>query len=81
MSEWRCASCDCLMTMPKTLEDKLRETHNRFFCVFGHGNSYNKKTGIEDLQGKLMNEYAKNAQLETEITKLKKSFINRILPI
>ncbi len=78
MVEWSCATCGCVQWMPKGLNDSLRSNHNSFYCVTGHANVYTKKTNIEEIQGKLMNEYAKNAQLETEINKLKKSLVNRI---
>jgi hypothetical protein len=78
MYDWNCARCGCAMSMPQELNAQLRSNHKEFYCVSGHPNVYNKKTDIEDIQGKLMNEYAKNAQLEAEIARLNKSLINRI---
>lgn len=78
MHDWFCASCGCLMSMPKELNGQLRRSHAKFYCVSGHVNMYSTKTELEEVQGKLMNEYAKNAQLEKEIEKLKKSVVNRI---
>ena len=85
MIDWSCANCGCQQWMPKDFNEQLRNNHNTFYCVNGHGNVYNKKTDIEEIQGKLMNEYSKNAQLEkvisdlkTKVEKLEKSFVNRI---
>jgi len=85
MYEWACPTCGCTMQMTKNFNDSLRATHKIFYCLNGHGNVYSKRTEFEEVQGMLMNEYAKNAQLEKkivdqekEITRLKKSFINRI---
>lgn len=80
MVEWSCTQCGCVQMMPKEFNDKLRQNHQTFWCMNGHGNLYNTKTTNEELELKLMNEYAKNVQLENEIRKLKKSFINRLLP-
>lgn len=80
MYEWSCATCGVVMHMPKDFNDQLRKSHQTFYCLTGHKNVYNTKTDIEEVQGKLMNEYAKNAQLEAEIKKLKTSLVNRILP-
>ena len=79
MYEWGCATCGCVQWMPKNFNDQLRASHDTFYCLIGHRNVYTSKTPIEEIEGKLMNEYAKNAQLEAKIEKLKKSFINRIL--
>lgn len=85
MIDWSCANCGCVQWMPKTFNDQLRISHKSFYCLNGHGNYYYKKTNIEQVEDKLMNEYAKNAQLESQIndlkaenSKLKKSFVNRI---
>ena len=78
MYKWSCASCGCIMCMTDNFNNKLRESHQTFYCVNGHANIYNKKTNIEDIEAKLMNEYAKNAQLEEKIKELNKSLINRI---
>lgn len=85
MIDWSCANCGCTQWMPKELNDHLIKNHKTFYCLHGHGNHYSKKTEIEEIQGKLMNEYAKNAQLEkviielkTKVQKLERSFINRI---
>jgi hypothetical protein len=58
--------------MPQDLNDQFRSNHKSFYCVNGHGNVYNKKTTIEELENKLANEYSKNAQLEIKIVKLEK---------
>lgn len=78
MVEWPCASCGCVMWMPKSLNEQLKGSHATFYCVSGHSNVYAKKTPVEEIEGKLMNEYAKNAQLESKVKELEKSFINRI---
>jgi hypothetical protein len=78
MYEWGCANCGVVMWMPKALNGQLKLSHNTFYCISGHANVYSKKTEIEEVEGKLANEYVKNAQLEGEIKKLKKSLINRI---
>lgn len=78
MFEWSCAACGCVMTMTKDFNEQLRVNHKVFYCLNGHGNIYRTKSTIEELEGKLANEYAKNAQLEVEIEKLKKSFLNRL---
>lgn len=78
MYEWSCANCGVVMWMPKSLNSQLRDSHATFYCISGHANIYSKKTNIEEIEGKLANEYAKNAQLEGEIEKLKKNLINRI---
>lgn len=87
MAEWSCASCGCVQWMPKTFNDQLRTSHNNFWCLNGHPNIYKKKTELEELQGTLMNEYAKNAQLEAtinslnkKIEELDKSFLDRFFP-
>lgn len=78
MYEWACASCGCVMWMPTDMNEQLRSSHKTFFCISGHRNVYNTKTDIEEVELKLTNEYAKNAQLESRIKELEKSLINRI---
>lgn len=78
MFEWRCAECGLTMTMPEHINNQLRQSHKIFYCIHGHSNVYSKKTPIEEIEGKLMNEYAKNAQLEDKIKELEKTFLNRI---
>lgn len=85
MCDWHCCTCSCVQWMPKDKNEHLRKNHKPFYCVNGHANYYGTKTDIEEVQGKLMNEYAKNAQLETkikdlekEIQRLSKSAVNRI---
>lgn len=85
MINWSCANCGCQQWMPKVFNEQIRNNHKTFYCVNGHRNFYSKKTDVEEIQGKLMNEYSKNAQLETVISdlktkveKLEKSFVNRI---
>lgn len=70
-SYWNCATCNCRQSMPTDFMERLRGNHNAFFCYNGHKNYFNKKTDIEEVEGKLMNEYAKNAQLEAQIKELK----------
>lgn len=86
MIDWSCANCGCVQWMPQTFNEQLRVNHKTFYCINGHGNIYKEKTNIEEIQGKLMNEFSKNAQLETvikrlniKVEKLERSFINRIL--
>lgn len=81
MSDWQCAKCGCQQWMPQKLNAQLRRTHNTFYCVNGHANHYYKKTDSEEIENKLMNEYSKNAQLESRIKQLEKSFLNRIFKI
>jgi hypothetical protein len=76
MYEWQCCTCGCTMWMPKFFNDSLRRTHQTFYCVCGHSNHYAKKTDTEELEGKLVNEYSKNAQLEKEIEKLRTKILN-----
>lgn len=85
MVDWSCASCGCVQWMPQRFNSQLRENHNTFYCLNGHRNYYSKKTDIEEIEGKLMNEYSKNAQLETKIKtleqenqRLSRSIVNRI---
>ena len=86
MVEWSCCSCGCTQWMPKDFNEQLRVSHKTFYCINGHPQLYNKKTDTEVIEGKLMNEYSKNAQLENTINqlnikvkKLEQSFINRII--
>lgn len=85
MIDWNCANCGCTQWMPADFNTTLRNNHKTFYCVNGHGNVYNKKTDIEEIEGKLANEYAKNAQLEklvenltTENNELKKTFFQKL---
>jgi len=84
MVEWSCASCGCVQWMPVNLNEQLMSNHKRFYCINGHGNFYQTKTTLEEVELKLANEYSKNAQLEDLIKKLtkenerlKKSFFNK----
>lgn len=78
MYDWHCANCNCLQSMTEDLNERLRANHKTFYCVNGHPNVYNTPTPIDEVECKLMNEYAKNAQLEKEVERLNKSLINRI---
>ena len=85
MHEWMCANCGIVQWMPKDFDEKLRNSHQVFYCVNGHQNVYKQKTKVEDLQDKLANKYSVNSQLESLVNKLrseneelKKSFVNRI---
>lgn len=69
---WNCATCNCRQSIPLDFILRLRENHNTFYCYNGHKNVFNKKTELEEVESKLMNEYAKNAQLENTISELKK---------
>jgi len=86
MFEWSCCSCGCVQWMPEDYNEQLRLSHKNFFCINGHTQGYIKKPDTEVVEGKLMNEYSKNAQLENTINqlnikvkKLEQSFINRII--
>lgn len=80
MYAWGCATCGCLMAMPKKLNDQLRSNHQTFYCISGHSNYYSKKTDMEEVEGKLMNEYSRNAQLENKIKELEsRGIIDRII--
>jgi len=72
MTEWTCCACGCVQWMPTDHNDSLRRSHKTFYCVNGHSQHYPKKTPIEEVEEKLMNEYSKNAQLESRIKKLEK---------
>lgn len=76
--EWSCARCGCVNCMPTSFNEQLRATHKTFWCVNGHANVYNHRSSLEVTEEKLMNEYAKNAQLEVQIKKINKSLFNKI---
>jgi cell division protein FtsL len=79
MVDWQCASCGVAMSMPEDLNDQLKDNHKTFYCVSGHANVYKKKTEVQEVENKLMNEYAKNAQLEAKIKELEnRGLVNRI---
>jgi hypothetical protein len=72
MIDWMCCSCGCVQWMPKTFNEKLRSSHQPFYCLNGHVQVYTKKTELEEFELKLAAEYAKNAQLESRIKALEK---------
>lgn len=88
MVDWECCTCGCLMSMTERFNRQLRSTHERFYCLNGHGQSYTKtedQRTVDNLETKLASEYAKNAQLEDLLKKanernaeLEKSILQKI---
>ena len=80
MIEWNCCKCGIVGKMPTTLNEQLIANHKTFYCVHGHSQCYAKKTSIEEVEEKLMNEYAKNAQLEKRVKDLEnRGLVERLI--
>lgn len=74
-----CCNCGIPWLMPKNYRDMLVQTHDRFFCPNGHGQSYYGKTEAEKLKDQLRqkeNELAQTVtakiQIENQLDKANK---------
>lgn len=72
MHQWQCASCGISMFMPEHVNTSLKQSHKTFYCIHGHPNLYSTKMPTEEIEGKLLNEYSKNAQLDGTVKKLRR---------
>lgn len=74
-----CVACGIPFAVPKNYKQALVESHERFFCPNGHGQSYYGETEEEKLKKQLLktqNELAQTAtakiQLQNQLEKVKK---------
>jgi len=53
--ELTCArvGCHVLFAVTVDMDDRLRETHEDFYCPFGHSNTYPQQTKAEKLEKEL----------------------------
>lgn len=75
MAIWTCATCGLEGHMPIAHYDSLCASHKYFYCLNGHRNRFLDKTSREELESKLLQEYAKNAQLERTLNKIRRGNI------
>lgn len=75
-----CCNCGIPFAVPKSYKSTLRKTHEWFYCPNGHQQHYSQETEAEKLARQLRqkeNELAQkitaNIQLESQLTKIKKS--------
>jgi hypothetical protein len=61
------AECHTIFGVPKTVEDRLRETHEGFCCPFGHTQSYQGKTQEEKLREQLALEQKGKIDAQTRL--------------
>lgn len=43
-------ACHCVFALPDSVNDRLRDSKERFYCPFGHGQSYGGDTEVERLK-------------------------------
>lgn len=88
-----CCACECRFGITTSLQKRLREGGERFFCPYGHGMSYTKPENQrlrEELEAKqkalteakcqIAREQAEKAQLEQQFQRHKKRVQNGVCP-
>lgn len=65
-----CVSCGVPFLIPVNFRNILLESHRRFFCPNGHGQSYCGETEAEKLKKQLQNKESQIAQLATSKVQL-----------
>jgi predicted GIY-YIG superfamily endonuclease len=63
MSSQECISCGITFAMPKSFENRLRETHANFYCPNGHYQHYTEKSETEKLRARVEQEQRAQATL------------------
>ena len=66
-----CAQCGILMLIPQAHDSRLRDSHETFYCLKGHPQSYSQKTDeeirIEKLERELALKNEKILQVEEQL--------------
>lgn len=75
--EWHiftCAhqGCHALYAVPDSVDNRLRETKETFYCPFGHSQVYGGSTEVQRLKREIENQRSLINRQETEIRELKK---------
>lgn len=89
-----CCNCAVLFAIPKYLQDQLRDSHDKFYCPNGHGQSYLSKSDAElaneradrlaaqvKMVGqRLERERKSHSATKGKVTKLKNRIANGVCP-
>lgn len=68
-----CANCHIPFAMTDDLIDRLRKSHNSFYCPMGHGNHYSAETEEEKLRKKLLDKTKQLNETELQLKSIKES--------
>lgn len=63
--------CGTMFSIPDTLDNKFRRTHETFYCPFGHPQSYLAKTREEQLGAQLAQKEKEKATITNELNAAK----------
>jgi len=58
-----CITCGITFAVPKSYDERLRETHSTFYCPNGHGQNYLATTEAERLRARVEREQREQATL------------------
>ena len=73
-----CANCNIPFAISENHQDRMRETHEGFYCPNGHSNIYNGLNPEEKLRAELKRKEQELANVVTEKIIMKNDFENTI---